>query len=74
MNYKTASDGTKYCEFYYTNDIGRPKKLQVFEKKNDKWPVTIWDMLHGEWCGSGNWTGERLNEFFAHYHITGKGE
>lgn len=69
MKYKIASDSTKYCEFYYTNDIGRPKKIQVFEKKDNKYPITLWDMLHGEWAGNGHMTSEQLNEFFKHYNI-----
>ena len=69
MFYKTTSNGAKYCEFYYVNDIGHPKKIQVFEKENGKYPFTLWDMVHGEWCGSGHRTPEELNDFFKHYRI-----
>ena len=56
-------------EFDYVNDLGFHKRLVVDIKENDKYPVTLWDMEHGEYCGSGNMTAQELNEFLAHYGI-----
>lgn len=56
-------------EFDYVNDLGFHKRLVVDIKENGKYPVTLWDMEHGEYCGHGNMTAQELNEFLAHYGI-----
>ncbi len=56
-------------EFNYVNDLGFHKRIVVGIKKNSKYPITLWDMEHGEYCGSGNVTAQELNEFLEHYGI-----
>lgn len=54
-------------EYNYRNDFGYYKKLIVYPKKNDKYPVSIWSNDTGDYCGSGEMTEKQLNEFLHHY-------
>ena len=56
-------------EFNYVNDLGLRKKIVIHPKENGKYSVTIWDMKHGEYCGGGEVTAQKLNEFLEHYGI-----
>ena len=47
-------------EYYYTNDFGIKKMIAI---------LSIFEMTHGEWCGSGRMTYEELAKFFTHYSI-----
>lgn len=57
-------------EFDYTNSLGIPKKLCVYEMENGKYPVTLWEMRHGEFAGSGNFTPQELNDYLDHFGVT----
>lgn len=59
-------------EFHYVNDLGCPKKLVVNMIPNDKgeYPITLWDMRHGEFCGANSLTKEKINEWLEHYGLT----
>lgn len=56
--------------FDYTNSMGIPKRLVVDEPKDGKYSVTLWEMRHGEFCGSGEMTREELNDYLEHFGIT----
>lgn len=58
--------------YHYTNDFGFLKRLNVYvsEEKNGKYPVTVWEMAHGEFCGSGEMTRKEINDYLAHYGVT----
>ncbi len=59
--------------FSYTNSLGYPKKLVVSApNETGKYPVILWEMLHGEFCGSGEMTREELNDYLAHFGISGR--
>lgn len=59
------------ASFNYINAMGRPKKLIVYAPNEaGKYPVVLWDMLHGEFCGSGEKTREELNDYLAHFGIS----
>ena len=55
--------------FDYINGLGIPKRLVVGEMKDGKYHVTLWEMRHGEFAGSGNMTPEELNDYLAHFGI-----
>lgn len=56
--------------FRYTNAMGLPKKLIVGEPNAEgKYPVTLWEMVHGEFCGSGTMTKDELNSYLEHFGI-----
>lgn len=56
--------------FQYTNALGLPKKLVVYDLNEEgKYPVTLWEMTHGEFCGSGAMTKNELNDYLAHFGI-----
>lgn len=56
--------------FNYTNSMGYAKKLVVFAPNEEgKYPITLWEMLHGEFCGSGKMTREELNDYLEHFGI-----
>jgi hypothetical protein len=58
--------------FNYTNSLGCPKKLVVnAPNEAGKYFVTLWEMLHGEFCGSGEMTREELNSYLEHFGISG---
>ena len=58
-------------EFDYTNSLGIPKRLCVYEKNAEgKFPVHLWEMRHGEFCGHGEMTHEELNDYLEHFGIT----
>lgn len=57
-------------QFDYTNSLGISKRLVVGEPKDGKYPVTLWEMRHGEFCGSGEMTREELNDYLEHFGIT----
>lgn len=57
--------------FKYTNSMGIPKKLVVSDpNEQGKYPVTLWEMLHGEFCGSGEMTRDELNDYLKHFGIS----
>ena len=57
--------------FEYTNSMGIPKKLVVSDpNEQGKYPVTLWEMLHGEFCGSGEMTRDELNDYLKHFGIS----
>ena len=56
-------------EYNYINDIGEPKRLVVYEIKNGKYPVVLWSMRTGDWCGSREMTEKELTEYLKHYNI-----
>ena len=58
------------ASFTYVNAMNVPKKLVVYASNEaGKYPVTLWEMVHGEFCGNGEMTREKLNEYFEHYGI-----
>jgi len=57
-------------EYNYINDFGISKKLVVGEIKDGKYPITLWENEHGEFCGSGTFTPKQLIDYLAHYGIT----
>jgi hypothetical protein len=51
--------------------MGIPKKLVVSDpNEQGKYPVTLWEMLHGEFCGSGEMTRDELNDYLKHFGIS----
>ena len=57
--------------FEYTNSLGIPKKLVVYDpNEQGKYPVTLWEMRHGEFCGSGEMTRDELNDYLKHFGIS----
>ena len=62
-------DVEAYKEYCYINDLGRMKKIVIGEKKNGKYPINLWDMQNGEFCGFGEKTPEELQDFLDHYGI-----
>lgn len=56
-------------EFEYVNGYGIPKKLVVGESQNGKYPVTLWSMDTGDFCGNGELTPEQLNRYLEHFGI-----
>lgn len=58
--------------YHYTNDLGILKRISIgaLNPITNKYPVTLWELAHGELCGSGEMTKEEINEFLAHYGIT----
>ena len=54
----------------FTNSLGYPKKIVIYEPNAEgKYPVVLWEMLHGEFCGSGEMTREDLNAYLEHFGI-----
>lgn len=49
--------------FQYTNSLGAHKELSVHEKVDDKYPVFLWNLDTGEFCGYNEITAQRLNDF-----------
>lgn len=57
-----------FHEFHYTNALGIRKILVVNDDlKNEKYVCTLYG--NGDWCGSGEFTKEELNDYLKHYHI-----
>lgn len=59
-------------ELNYVNDIGEPKKIVVYPPKDGEYPVHLWSLKTGDFCGSGKFTLEKLNDFMDHYKIAYK--
>lgn len=60
----------KYLKsFRYTNSLGFHKELVVYEKVDGKYPVTLWSLDTGDWCGNGNMTIQELNDYLKHFDI-----
>lgn len=55
--------------FQYTNSKGYRKELTVYEKVDGKYPVTLWSLDTGDFCGSGNMTTQELNDYLKHFVI-----
>lgn len=56
--------------YLYVNGLNRLKKIVVQDiTEEGDYPISLWDMETGEWCGNGNFTPEKLQEFFNHYGI-----
>ena len=59
-------------EFYYQNQLGIAKRLEVYEEKvdeNGRIYTSIWSMENGELCSSGYNTKEEIKNFLKHYGI-----
>lgn len=58
--------------YIYTNDIGVDKMICIKDEpdENGKYYFTLWEMLHGEFCGQGKKTKEELEEYLKHYDAT----
>ena len=60
----------KIKTFNYINSLGIPKQLVVnMEPKDGKYPVTLWEMRHGEFAGNGEMTREELNKYLEHFGV-----
>lgn len=56
--------------YYYTNNIGRKKRLDVFwDNGEDKIFSVIYDMTTGEQCSQGHNTKEEIVKFLHHYNV-----
>lgn len=55
--------------FQYTNSLGLHKELVVYEKVDGKYPVTLWSLDTGDFCGRGDMTTQELNDYLKHYGI-----
>lgn len=55
--------------FQYTNSWGLHKELVVYEKVDGKYPVTLWSLDTGDFCGRGDMTTQELNDYLKHYGI-----
>ena len=61
---------SKYLKsFQYTNNMGYHKELTVYEKVDGKYPVMLWSLDTGDYCGKGNMTTQELNDYLKHYGI-----
>ena len=59
-------------EYTYVNDIGEPKKIVIGEKNtDDTFPIFLWSLRTGDYCGGGKMTKEELEHYFNHYGIRG---
>ena len=57
-------------EFHYVNDLGRLKKLYVYDKDEEGlYPISLWDMETGEYCGSNEISVQKLKTYLLHYNI-----
>ena len=57
-------------EFNYVNGLGYPKKIVVYEKNEEGlYPVVLWDMTHGEFCGSAQMSAQEIRDYLLHYHV-----
>ena len=59
-------------EFYYKNNLGIPKKLEVYEEQTDNngaMLTIIWSMHNGELCSSGYNSKEQISNFLKNYGI-----
>lgn len=60
--------------FDYINDLGCPKRLQVWATPEpDKFNVILWNMANGEFCGSAEMNAKEINDFLSNYGFTFKG-
>lgn len=55
--------------FRYTNSMDYHKELAVYEKVDGKYPVTLWSLDTGDFCGKGNMTTQELNDYLKHFGI-----
>ena len=55
--------------FQYTNSLGYQKELIIYEKVDGKYPVTLWSLDTGDFCGNGNMTTQELNDYLKHFGI-----
>lgn len=55
--------------FRYTNSLGIRKELVVEEKVNGKYPVMLWSLDTGDYCGRGDMTAQELNDYLKHFGI-----
>ena len=57
--------------YTYTNGLGYPKILDVNYGDYDSdegYFVILWDAVHGEFCGSGRLTPQKLDEWLTRYN------
>ena len=66
---KKIGKDKKIKEFNYINKTGHAKRIVIYDEKEGKYPFSLWDMEHGEFCGYGQMTVEQLNEFLKEYNI-----
>ena len=55
--------------YYYTNDKGYNKMVDIGEKTEKGYHFAIWSADYGDLCGAGYKTEEELKEFCEHYGI-----
>lgn len=55
--------------FRYTNSMSYHKELAVYEKVDGKYPVTLWSVDTGDFCGQGEMTTQELNDYLKHLGI-----
>jgi len=59
-------------EYHYTNSLGWRKSLVVNTDKvneNGQFPVTLWCLDNGEFCGHDYMTYQELKEYLEHFGI-----
>ena len=56
-------------EYNYINDIGEPKKLVVYDLKDEKYSVVLLSRRTGDCCGTGELTPQELSDYLKHYNI-----
>lgn len=56
-------------KFYYTNDLGEPKRIDIGDFTEKGYFFVLWSMRTGDCCGSGYMNKEKMFEFLNHYHI-----
>jgi hypothetical protein len=56
-------------EYHYTNDLSYRKILLVEESHNGKHQFQLWSQDTGDFCGSGEFTPQELQDFLRHYGI-----
>jgi len=55
--------------FRYTNSYSIHKELVVGDKVGNKYPVTLWSLDAGDYCGRGDMTAQELNDYLEHFGI-----
>ena len=59
-------------KYNYTNSLGWRKSLIVNTDKineNGRFPVSLWCLDNGEFCGNGDMTYQELKEYLEHFGI-----
>ena len=60
--------------YKYTNDLGRPKEINIsiVPNENGEHFFSIWDLGTGDMTNSGSASKEDLKRFLKHYGISTK--